>query len=405
MQIENRGDRPLNRPNVGAAAQALLSYFERDQTFQGDGILKVPPDAYTDPDRLRAEIKLIFKRVPLVLALSCELPMPGDYKAMEVVGLPILISRDKTGKVRTFLNVCAHRWAPVAQEGRGHCQQFRFVCPFHGWTYGADGRLLGVSGRASFGDLDQSSHGLRELPCEERVGIIFGCLTPGSTLDVDGYFGSMLEDCSYFRLEDWRFLGSTVLEGPNWKLILANFFESYHIAAQHRTTLAPQWVSNLNHYEAFGPHMRIGSAARSIGKLRDIPQAQWHEHEGGAFVFMRHFFPNTTTTLYLHGVSSFMQILPGPTPETSRLVRLSVRKSQPGEDQEKVQLDFNANVKAANDIIRDEDFATGIATQKGLQSGAYDALLYGRNERGPQYFHEWVNWYLQDDATLAIPTL
>jgi hypothetical protein len=50
--------------------------------------------------------------------------------------------------------------------------------------------------------------------------------------------------------------------------------------------------------------------------------------------------------------------------------------------------------------LQDEDFATSFATQKALGSGAHPGFLYGRNERGPQYFHEWVNWYLQGNPTL-----
>jgi len=72
---------------------------------------------------------MIFTRLPLVLALTCEGPKPGDYKAMEVVGQPVLIARDKAGTVRAFFNVCAHRWAPVATEGLGKCPALSLHLP------------------------------------------------------------------------------------------------------------------------------------------------------------------------------------------------------------------------------------------------------------------------------------
>ena len=78
--------------------------------------MTIPAASYTDPDQWRAEIDVIFKRVPLMLALSCEMPKSGDYKAMEAVSLPIQIARGKTGTARAYLNVCAHRWSPVAAE-------------------------------------------------------------------------------------------------------------------------------------------------------------------------------------------------------------------------------------------------------------------------------------------------
>jgi len=396
----------MNRQRIGNVAETLLGYFENNKTFQTDKMMTVPAASYTDPEQRRAEIDLIFKRVPLMLALSCEMPKPGDYKAMEMAGSPVLIVRDKAGTVRAFLNVCAHRWAPVAAEGYGNCRRFRFNCPFHGWTYGADGRLLGVADRAKFGDLEQSTHGLKELPCEERYGMIFVGLTPGTALDLDGYYGALIEDYADFGIKDWTFLGRSVLEGPNWKLICTNFFESYHFAAQHPKT-ASDFVSNLNHYEGFGPHLRIGFALRSIAKLREVPRAQWEQQEGRHFLFMRYFFPNVIGSISLDGISAFTQLFPGPTLDRTRVVSLLVRKAQPGDegDREKAQNEFKHSIQQANDILRDEDFATGIATQKGLGSGAYKGLLYGHNERGPQYFHEWVNWYLQDNPTPPKPII
>src|ERR1700726_3311012 len=213
-----REERAMSRQRIGDVAEILLDYFENNKTFQTDKIVTVPAASYTDPDQWRSEMDLIFKRVPLMLALSCEMPKPGDYKAMEAVGLPVLIVRDQAGTVRVFLNVCAHRWAPVAAEGYGHCPRFRFTCPFHGWTYGAHGKLIGITDRAKFGDLDRSTRGLTVLPSEERHGMIFVCLTPRMPLELDDYYGALLEEYAHAGLKDWTFLGSRVIDGVNWKL-------------------------------------------------------------------------------------------------------------------------------------------------------------------------------------------
>jgi phenylpropionate dioxygenase-like ring-hydroxylating dioxygenase large terminal subunit len=346
-----------NREQIGNVAETMLGYFENNKTFQTDTIATVPAASYTDPKEANAANELIFKRLPLMLALSCEMPKPGDYKAMEVVGLPILIARDRAGSVRAFLNVCAHRWAPVAAEGHGHCQQFRFVCQFHGWSFGADGKLLAISDGAKFGAIDKAAHGLRELPCKERYGMIFVCLTPGTVLDLDGYYGALLEDFADLGLHDWHFLGSSVLEIPNWKLIWTNFFENYHVATQHRNTLAPYMVSNTNHYEAFGPHMRIGWPTRSIAKLRDVPREQWGQREGEGleFIFMRFLFPNVTTNVNGNdGSTAIGQIFPGSTPDKCRFVSHFLRKGPQREEGELEKME-----KEANAILRDEDSLSG----------------------------------------------
>jgi phenylpropionate dioxygenase-like ring-hydroxylating dioxygenase large terminal subunit len=403
MGTEPRG----HRERIGDVAEILLDCFENNRTFQTDKIVTVPAASYADSNLWEAERDTIFKRLPLMLALTCEMPNPGDYKAMEVVGLPVLIARDKAGTVRAFFNVCAHRWAPVAAEGLGHCLNFRFICPFHGWTYGTDGRLIGIAEQRKFGDLDKSSHGLRALPCEERHGMIFVCLTPGTPLDLDAHYGAFLQEFADFRLKDWYFLGTHVLDGPNWKLIWTNFFESYHFATQHPLTVLPRYLSNVNHYEGFGPNMRIGFAFRTIARLRELPRAQWERQEGHDFQFMRFFFPNVNAAFYPSQISLFVLLLPGPTPDRTRVVSLYLREKPPQDASERAAIEHELKriSEVGDQTLRDEDFATAFATQKALGSGAHPGFLYGRNERGPQYFHEWVNWYLKADPSLPRPVL
>ena len=123
------------------AAEKLYEYVKEGKTFQTDKITQVPSSVYSDPVMWEKEINLIFKKLPLCLAASAELPEAGDYKAMEAVGLPILITRGKDGVARAFLNVCSHRGAPLADEGCGN--KARFACKYHGWTFSNDGKLMG----------------------------------------------------------------------------------------------------------------------------------------------------------------------------------------------------------------------------------------------------------------------
>jgi phenylpropionate dioxygenase-like ring-hydroxylating dioxygenase large terminal subunit len=406
----------MSRERIYGVAETLLGYFEHGKTYQADRIMTVPARSYTDPTQWRSEIDLIFKRVPLMLALTCELPNPGDYKAMEVVGLPVLLVRDNAGTIRAFLNVCSHRWTPVVSEGYGHCT--RFVCPLHGWSYGVDGRLIGIADSMKFGDIDKSVHGLTQLPCEERHGMVFVCLTPRASLDLDVYYGELLDEYAVAGLRDWTFVGSRFVEGVNWKITLSNFFESYHFAALHRKTVAPVLMPDIMHYEAFGPNIRIAFANRPIAKLRDIPRTTWGDQEGqGYFSFMRFFFPNTTGSFAFElsgddakfdatkgGICLFTQTFPGPTPDKSRMLLLFARRYPAKTEAERASLDKFIDWQTL-DVVRDEDVASAIQIQRTLGSQAHEGLLYGRNERGNQYFQEWVDWYLKRDATEPKPTL
>jgi phenylpropionate dioxygenase-like ring-hydroxylating dioxygenase large terminal subunit len=379
----------MDRPDIGDIAEVLLDYVEHDRTFQSDKITTVPATAYTDPDRWTREMDLVFHRVPLMLALSCELPEAGSYKAMDAMGKPVLITRDKTGTAHAFLNVCSHRGAPVADEGHGKCS--RFTCKYHAWTYGIDGKLLAVSDREKFGDIDKSTRGLRELPCDERGGMIFVVLTPGETVDFGGFFAGMLDDFDAIGLGDWTFLGSRVIEGANWKIAFDGYLEGYHFATLHPKTIHPRTPSNVTFYENFGPHLRIGFPQVGIRKLHEVPREEWSQRENDGFDFVRILFPNVSAFLAPE-LAQIAQLFPGPTPDKNRTVLLYARRDPPRDEEDRENIEGMINF--LRDVTYQEDYIIGLEIQKGLESGALDNIILGKNERGNQFFHETVEWYL-----------
>lgn len=386
---------------IGDVAEIMLDYVENKKTYQTDKPLKVPTSSYTDKDQFKAEMELVFKRTPLMLAFTAELPNPGDYKAMDAVGSPVLINRDKQGKVRAFLNVCSHRGAPVAPDGTGNCA--RFTCKYHSWTYGADGKLIGISEPSTFGQVDKSQMGLRELPCEERGGMIFVCLTPNAPINLDTYFQGYLEDFEALDFANWTYLGNRTIEGANWKIAFDGYLEGYHFKSLHPETIFPRTPSNCTHYEGFGPNIRIGFPQHTIAEqLKDVPREEWGNRENYGYDFVRIFFPNVSIFIAPE-ITQVAQLFPGPTPDRNRTV-LNYLRRNPVKD----EADREAAEAAMNffrDVTYEEDYVIGLEIQRGLESGAHDELTFGQNERGNQYFHEWLNWYLEDDASLPQPTM
>jgi phenylpropionate dioxygenase-like ring-hydroxylating dioxygenase large terminal subunit len=390
----------MDYETVGNIAQIMLDYVEHGSTFQGQRVTTVPSDHYLDPERWAREMELIFKRVPLMLALSAELPAPGDYKAMDVMGRPILITRDKAGKAHVFFNVCAHRGAPVAAEGHGQCA--RFTCMYHGWTYSNDGRLLAVTEKNKYGELDKSGRGLAELPSCESAGMIFAVLTPGAKIDVEEFYGAMLEDFEAANLAGWTFLGSRAIEGANWKVAFDGYLEGYHFATLHPKSIGARTYSNITHYEAFGPHLRIGFPQLSIDKLRASPREQWGHLENTGFDFVRILFPNVSAFLAPE-IAQIAQLFPGPTPDKNRTVLLYARKTPPQDAEDKAGIE--QMIDFLRDVTYNDDYVLGMKIQKGLESGAHDSIVFGKNERGNQFFHETVEWYLKNDPHAPKPVL
>jgi len=385
----------------GDVAEIMLDYVENNSTFQAEKTMRVPSRVYTDRDQWEAELELIFKRLPLMLAFSAELPNPGDYKASTVVGMPVLISRAKDGTVRAFLNVCSHRAAPVAGEGTGNCS--RFVCPYHGWTFGQNGKLIGVAEASKFGEVDKASRGLCELPCEERAGLIFVSLTPNAPLDVEKHLHGYLPDLESLGLADWAYLGSRVIEGANWKIAYDGYLEGYHFASLHPETIFPRTPSNTMHYEGFGPHFRIGFPQRRIkDALGEVPREEWGRQENNGYDFVRILFPNIAIFVAPE-ITQIAQLYPGDEPGKNRTVLNYLRKDPPKDEEDKANLEQMMDFFAG--VTYGEDYVIGLEIQKGVESGAFDDVVFGKNERGNQYFHEWVNWFLEDDPTRPEPKM
>jgi phenylpropionate dioxygenase-like ring-hydroxylating dioxygenase large terminal subunit len=127
-----------------AIAKHILGLIANDTPFMGEESWEADIGRFIDKDRFELEKQKLFLERPQLIALSADLPNPGDFYATDIAGKPILIVRGKDGVAKAFLNACRHRGVKLA-EGCGHGQGF--TCPYHGWTYNNDGELISVPSR------------------------------------------------------------------------------------------------------------------------------------------------------------------------------------------------------------------------------------------------------------------
>ncbi|QIG54344.1 Rieske (2Fe-2S) protein [Altererythrobacter sp. BO-6] len=166
----------MSREQLIAMTRNLVAHGAADTMEYADEVVRVPASAYTDEALFEREKQQIFRRLPLMVAPSCEIPEPGDYKAMDICGVPLLLTRKKDGTVGAFLNMCKHRGNPLA-EGTGNAT--RLMCGYHGWTYKNDGQLVGVASPQDFGAIDKAELCLTRFPAYESAGLIWATLDPG----------------------------------------------------------------------------------------------------------------------------------------------------------------------------------------------------------------------------------
>ena len=370
-------------------AERVVGHVQNKTTDQAENILSIPTSDYTCEKRWESEMDKIFKELPLMLALSIEIPNKGDYKAMEVVGIPVLITRDKESKVRAFRNVCSHRGAPLANEEIGN--KSKFTCPYHGWTYSNKGELIGILENSKFGDLDKSCNGLQVLPCEEFGGMIFVTLTPNIKLNLDKFLGGMKPEIEHFNLQNWYYHGFKVIHGANWKIAFDGYLEGYHFSTAHKDSILPMTMQGIMDFSSFGPHLRIAFASTNIEEILELPKNEWWKKEGKGVDFVRTLFPNISISLGL-GIGQIAQILPGKTADTNTTVLHYVAPETPRNKEEIAELDHFMNF--LRDVVNDEDYALGLEIQKGLNSHSKDSVKFGKNERGNQFFHKYVDFYI-----------
>ncbi|WP_380876508.1 ring-hydroxylating oxygenase subunit alpha [Sphingomonas sp. DBB INV C78] len=386
---------------IGNEAASLLEFVETGTTDSAEAPMEVPASAYLDPAYFAAEMEHIFHKLPILAGLSAEIPNPGDYKAFDLMGKPLLLTRKKTGEVAAMLNVCTHRGMIVAPEGHGNAN--RFSCPYHAWTFANDGKLLAVSDAQKFGTICKEDRGLTRLPCVEAGGIIWVVLTPGAEIDIEKHLGSMLADLDAYDLGKWHYCGSRQIKGANWKIAYDGYLEGYHFAAAHPETIHPRTMNNIMHFTAQGPHMRVGFPQVGIKEsLGAVPRELWGENENHGYDFVRTIFPNVSI-FFAPEITQVAQLMPGPTPEENTTNLLFIRREPPKDAEDQAAIEGMMNW--LRDVVDKEDYGVGLKVQKGLSSGAIKSVVFGKNERGNQYFHKYVDYFVNQDPDGKPPVL
>ena len=385
----------MSRQQLVEMAKRNLAHVEAGTVDQAPGVHRVPAANYYDRGRWQQEIDRIFRRLPLTLGFSAELAKPGDYRAMLVADIPVLLTRARDGAVRAFLNVCSHRGAIVVAEGNGNAR--RFTCPYHAWSYDGEGKLVAIYKEDDFGEVDRSCLGLTPLPVVERAGLVFAALDPASRVDFDAFFAGYDELLAHHHFESCTLVGRQTVTGPNWKIAYDGYLDFYHLPILHRESFGSKIPSDAL-YDAWGPHQRVSMPNPAYRDLARKPEDEWDVPSLISGIWT--IFPHISIAEFDAGGKLYMvsQLFPGPTPGESVTVQNFLTQSAPdAERQQKIE----ATMRFLEGVVRDEDYYTGKRVQKALEAGAKEDCLFGRNEAGGQRFHRWVDALIAaDDAAL-----
>lgn len=369
-------------------ARRMVNLIETDTTDLAPSTYTQSTEVYRSLEIEALEKERIFAVTPMFIGMSNEIAEPGSYFTRDLVGTPFLAVRDKQGQVRLFLNACRHRGAKVAQEPCG--QASRFTCPFHAWTYGTDGKLIGVPEPEGFDDLDRAGYALVELPVAEKYGLIFGCATPGVEVDVDALLGGLGPEMAEWHFENFEVFGEPHVHDveANWKYTFDTFNENYHFAYLHRNTLGDYLVSRRQLVEVFGRNVRMVSALKTIEDMRQQPESEWNPFDHLSVQYR--LFPSVTFSVY-PGYTAVFWVVPGRGPKHTMAFHMTYVSKKPETEDELAKVTRAVTV-GCKDVLDNEDFWAAAQAQYMMQApGACDHFLMGKNEPALQHFNRMYN--------------
>lgn len=359
----------------------IFDHVDNKTTDLGDEVWREPVESYLSQERFDAEIAMM-KRMPSVFCPSAALPEAGSYVARTSLGTPLLAVRDDDGKARVFRNACRHRGMAVAEEGCG--KKRGFVCPYHAWLYGLDGSLKRIPDEDGFPGVDKATHGLSEVHCEERGGLVFATQEASIALGALEAMPERIGPTQKFMEQH------TFRDNANWKLLGETSMEGYHIRWLHTHSFYPYGMDNVNVVETNGPNSRIIFPFRRLEKLRDKPRES--RRMDGMATMVYQLFPNAHyTILSSHTIVIILEPI-SPTQTDWVIYDLSPV------DEEGKQKEISEKAKKDAKFVKDtglgEDRAVACSVQAGLASGANTHLTFGKFEKAIVHFHQQLDKHL-----------
>lgn len=184
------------------------------------------------------EKERVFMREWICVGREDDVPEPGNYLTHEIADIPILVVKQKDKRIHAFVNACAHRFACLVPNKRGSAK--RFVCRYHGWTYGNDGQLIAAPHMDMKEGFNVSDHKLRPLQCEIWQGFIYVTLTEKPTTFPNIALAPLTENVvGQYDMACYKtVIRESMIWNANWKNLIENFTESYHVPIAHGKTFA-----------------------------------------------------------------------------------------------------------------------------------------------------------------------
>ena len=330
-----------------------------------------PPSAwYCSPKILHHEYQSVFRSHWLAVGHSAQVVEHGAYFTGEIADEPVLVVRGIDGILRGFYNVCRHHAACVADD-RGMAESF--TCPYHGWRYGLDGRLLKAPYLGAIENFDPKEFGLKSISVCEWQGVVFVHFGQPSH-EPAALWPELDRRLNALNTQSLQFVERRTYElDCNWKVFCDNYLDGgYHVGVLH-PDLAQSLDLDSYETEVFDGYSIQSSAAADEAGAR--------LGDGALYAFVG---PNLMMNRY--GPILDINVVFPTGPETCTVVFDFFFSPESVKDHQ-----FVSESLAKSEQVQKEDMLICRSVQRGLRSSAYDTGRYApKLEHGMYAFHQWL---------------
>ncbi|PSN61674.1 ISP domain-containing protein [Corynespora cassiicola Philippines] len=354
---------------------SLLSSFGfgRQQTKEEEpkAVRALPASWYTSQEMYELERRAIFSRKWLLMTHQSRFKEPGDFVRYNSAGFDFIMTKDRTGKINAFHNVCRHRAYPVVEAEEGKAKIL--ACKYHGWSYGLNGKLAKAPGYQDLKSFDKEQNGLIPIHVHvDRNGFVFVNLdskeTPELSWEAELGGSDEQERLKQFNYDDYELDHTYEMVGEfNWKILADNFNECYHCKTTHPDV--PD-LANLESYDVY-------------------PKVSWIQHDAatteeqkqkGLYINSTYFFPNVSATVTPHFmmIQKFSPFAPGKS-----AMRYEIFRNKHSSDEDfKLISTMYARIMAEDKVLCD-------LAQRNLNTGVFIAgEMHPKMEKGPLFFQK-----------------
>jgi Rieske 2Fe-2S family protein len=240
------------------------------------GATTLPGHYYTSETIFHEELERIFMNRWICAGNASQLRHPGSYFIFTIGKENVIVTLDENRSVRAFYNICRHRGTRICTDSNGQFHG-KIQCPYHAWTYGLDGTLIGAPNMSSTASFDRSQYPLQKVYCHVWEGYVFLNFSDDPE-PFESEYEPVLDRFSEWNISELRIAHTEIYDvKANWKILFQNYSECYHCPTVHpllaRLTQYRDTAIHLDEGPFLGGPMNVsgGESMTMDGRLCAMP--------------------------------------------------------------------------------------------------------------------------------------